>query len=52
VNITPSDVIYDAELSSHPLDIHYDPATCTTLLNNGHTVQANVNAQDTCKLQF
>jgi len=49
VNITASDVIYDAELSKRPLVIHYDAASCTTLLNNGHTLQADVDAQDTCE---
>lgn len=47
VNITPSDVIYDADLSRCPLSIHYDAASCKTLLNNGHTLQAVVDAQDT-----
>lgn len=47
VNITASDVVYDAQLSQRPLSIHYDAASCKTLLNNGHSLQAVVDAQDT-----
>jgi len=49
VNITASDVICDAELSKRPLVIHYDAASCKTLVNNGHSLQAVVDAQDTCE---
>jgi len=52
VNIKASDVIYDAELSKRPLSIHYDASKCTTLVNNGHSLQAVVEAQDTCELKF
>jgi len=51
VNITPSDVIYDAQLTSRPLSVHYDAACCSTLVNNGHSLQAVVNAHDTCQLR-
>jgi len=50
VNIRPVDVIYDVELSRRPLSIRYDPMSCKTLLNNGHSLQAIVDAQDTCEL--
>lgn len=47
VNIKANDVIYDADLSKRPLSIHYDPSSCKTLINNGHSLQAVVDAQDT-----
>jgi len=52
VNIIADDVIYDAELSKHPLRIQYDPSLCTTMVNTGRSLQVDVDAQDTCELQF
>jgi len=52
VNIKAGDVIYDAELSKRPLGIRYDPSSCKTLINNGHSLQVVVDAQDTCELKF
>ena len=52
VNIKADDVIYDAELSKNPLRIQYDPSRCTTMINTGTSLQCNVDAQDTCELQY
>jgi len=52
IDIKASDVIYDAQLNKCPLSIHYDPASCKTLVNNGHSLQVVVDAQDTCKLHL
>ena len=52
VNITASDVIYDAELGQRPLSICYDASSCKTLVNNGRSLQGVVDAQDTCELKW
>jgi len=52
VNIKASDVIYDAELSKSPLSIQYDASRSKTMLNNGHSLQVVVDAQDTCEFGY